>query len=90
MAAEPRPGTESAEYAERLTRLQTAWWKRVLDVQRPYRRHLQHYQADPKAAADLLRVGYRPDPKDADRATLAAWTSVARVLLNLHETITRN
>jgi hypothetical protein len=27
--------------------------------------------------------------KDADRPTLAAWTSVARVRLNLHETITR-
>ena len=27
---------------------------------------------------------------DIDPAELAAWTSVARVLLNLHETITRN
>ena len=27
--------------------------------------------------------------KDLDRAELAAWTSVARVILNLHETITR-
>ena len=29
-------------------------------------------------------------PPDVDPAELAAWTSVARVLLNLHETITRN
>ena len=29
-------------------------------------------------------------PPDLDPAELAAWTSVARVLLNLHETITRN
>ena len=32
----------------------------------------------------------RPAPADVDPAELAAWTSVARVLLNLHETITRN
>jgi hypothetical protein len=29
-------------------------------------------------------------PKDVDTAELAAWKSVARVVLNLHERITRN
>jgi hypothetical protein len=48
------------------------------------------YKADPKAAAELLRVGQHPLPANADAAELAAWTSVARVLLNLHETITRD
>ena len=38
----------------------------------------------------LLKVGYAPVPTDVDTAELAAWTHVARVLLNLHETITRN
>jgi hypothetical protein len=28
-------------------------------------------------------------PADLDACELAAWTSVARVILNLHETITR-
>jgi len=28
--------------------------------------------------------------KNTDATELAAWTSVARVILNLHETITRN
>jgi hypothetical protein len=55
-----------------------------------YRKHLAQYRADPKAAAALLAVGDRPAPKDMDAAELAAWTSVARVVLNLHETITRN
>ena len=32
----------------------------------------------------------RPAPAGVDPAELAAWTSVARVLLNLHETITRS
>lgn len=33
--------TEKETYTERLVSLETAWWKRLLDVQRPYRRHLQ-------------------------------------------------
>ncbi|HEV2086759.1 MAG TPA: class I SAM-dependent methyltransferase [Cryptosporangiaceae bacterium] len=31
------PGTAGADYADRLRRLETARWKRVLDVQAPYR-----------------------------------------------------
>jgi hypothetical protein len=55
-----------------------------------YHKHLAQYQAAPKAAAALLAVGDRPAPKDMDTAELAAWTSVARVVLNLYETITRD
>lgn len=33
--------TISAEYAERLVRLQTAWWKRIVPVQAPYRYNLR-------------------------------------------------
>lgn len=33
--------TEEAAYAQRLDRLESVWWKRVLDVQRPYRWHLR-------------------------------------------------
>ncbi len=54
-----------------------------------HERHRKQYKADPKAAGELLRVGYSPVPAGLDAADLAAWTSVARVLLNLHETITR-
>jgi hypothetical protein len=52
-------------------------------------RHLKEYREDASAAADLLSVGQSPIAKDMERPALAAWTSVARVLLNLHETITR-
>jgi predicted metal-dependent HD superfamily phosphohydrolase len=55
-----------------------------------YRRHRAAYQADPSAAAALQTVGFAPVPADVDPAELAAWTHVARVLFNLHETITRN
>ena len=50
---------------------------------------LAAYRADTKAAEDLLKVGLAPVPEALDKAELAAWTHVARVLLNLHETITR-
>jgi SAM-dependent methyltransferase len=33
--------TEEAAYARRLDALQRAWWKRLLDVQRPYRWHVR-------------------------------------------------
>ena len=55
-----------------------------------YQKHLQEYRQDIKAAAGLLHVGDRPMPKDLPEPELAAWTSVARVILNLHETITRD
>jgi hypothetical protein len=54
-----------------------------------YAKHLGQYRDDRKAASELLRVGQRPAPTNIDPADLAAWTSVARVILNLHETITR-
>ena len=51
--------------------------------------HHKHYEANPKEAAAALTVGLRPAAKDIAPAELAAWTSVTRTLLNLHETITR-
>src|SRR5262249_46376707 len=53
-----------------------------------YQKHLQQYTADPAAAEALLRVGDRPAAKEIPAPELATWTSVARVVLNLHETIT--
>ncbi len=51
---------------------------------------LAAYRADAKAAEALLKVGLAPVPATLDKAELAAWTHIARVLLNLHETITRS
>src|SRR5207302_1895808 len=44
------------------------------------------YKAKPEDAAKLLKVGLVPAPANADPIELAAWTSVCRVVLNLHET----
>ncbi len=54
-----------------------------------YEKHLAEYSKDKDAAQKLVSTGDYPVPKDVDVAELAAWTSVARVVLNLHETITR-
>jgi mono/diheme cytochrome c family protein len=55
-----------------------------------YARHLDSYTADAAAAQKLVATGQKPVPQGMNVAELAAWTSVARVVLNLHETITRN
>jgi mono/diheme cytochrome c family protein len=53
-------------------------------------KHRKEFAADPKSAQELLKVGLAPLPANTDPAELAAWTSVARVVLNLHEAVTRN
>lgn len=53
-------------------------------------RHQAHYTANPQDADAVLKVGIAPRPADVSAVQLAAWTSAARILLNLHETITRN
>jgi hypothetical protein len=55
-----------------------------------YKKHATEYRRDPIASQKLVHVGERPVPKGIDLAELAAWTSVTRVILNLHEAITRN
>jgi uncharacterized protein (TIRG00374 family) len=42
--------TEEPSYAARLVEIEGVWWKRLLDVQRPYRRHLRR-----------LRLGFALD-----------------------------
>jgi hypothetical protein len=53
-----------------------------------YDKHLAEFAADTEGAKALGRVGIRP-AAEGNAVELAAWTSVARVILNLHETITR-
>ncbi|HZI67604.1 MAG TPA: class I SAM-dependent methyltransferase [Thermoanaerobaculia bacterium] len=38
------PSTSRQGYTERLVREQEAWWKRLFDVQAPYRRHLRRLE----------------------------------------------
>lgn len=51
-------------------------------------RQLQRFEADPAAAAALLKTGDTPSDDRIATAELAAYTIVASVLLNLDETLT--
>ncbi|HXT59600.1 MAG TPA: PSD1 and planctomycete cytochrome C domain-containing protein [Pirellulales bacterium] len=53
-------------------------------------RQLAAYSRDRASADSLLKVGISPLPEGINHAELAAWTNAARVMLNLHEVITRN
>ncbi|MBL9137091.1 MAG: PSD1 domain-containing protein [Verrucomicrobiales bacterium] len=75
-------------FREVLARLPQSEEERTLLAMRAA--HGRDYEADPKAAEAVLSVGERAVPKDVSKAELASWTSVARVLLNLHEVITRS
>jgi hypothetical protein len=48
------------------------------------------YGKNSAEAESLLKVGLQPVPQGMDEAELATWTNIARVILNLHETITRS
>lgn len=49
-----------------------------------------HYKKDTAAAEKLIGVGaYKPE-KVADKVELAAWSTVASMILNLDETVTKN
>jgi hypothetical protein len=53
-------------------------------------KHYARYKSDSEAAGKLVSTGETPLPESVDVVELAAWTSVGRAILNLHETITRS
>jgi hypothetical protein len=55
--------------------------KKFLTAQR------EHLQNDKDEPVKIQTVGLAPSAKNADTIELGAWTSVCRVILNLHETI---
>ncbi|MCP4846639.1 MAG: DUF1553 domain-containing protein [Verrucomicrobiaceae bacterium] len=54
-----------------------------------YTENLQHYQSNKGAAIKLMQVGASPYNAALDISKLAAMTSVARLLFNLNESITK-
>lgn len=62
----------------------------VAALRRLYHGQRARYAADRSAAKGLIATGEWPVAGDLDPVELAAWTSVARALLNLHESITRS
>jgi hypothetical protein len=52
-------------------------------------KHRKQFGSNTAAAAEFGKIGLQPTPATIEAAQLAAWTSVARAILNLHESITR-
>ncbi len=52
-------------------------------------RSISHYKSNPKAAAELLKIGDSKNDPKIDPAELAAYTVTASALLNLDETLTK-
>jgi len=59
-------------------------------LEKLYRDNLQRFTASPEDARKFVSVGDSPIPEHARIPQLAAVETVTRVVLNLHETITRN
>jgi hypothetical protein len=55
-----------------------------------FEKQQKRYRTDMPSADALTSFGEAPGADGLKTADLAAWTSVARTILNLHETITRN
>ena len=51
---------------------------------------LAHFRADPADTAEYLKIGDSTVPGHLKLAELAAMSNVARVIMNLHEVITRD
>lgn len=62
----------------------------IATVREVLEKHLTQFGAEGTAAEALLKTGFAPVAAEVPPGELAAWTSVARILLNLHETITRS
>lgn len=58
-------------------------------LKRFYEEQFARFSANEEDAKKLLSVGISPSTRGDNLPELAAWTSVCRVLLNLHETLTR-
>ncbi len=52
-------------------------------------RQQELYRGSPEQAEAILEVGLAPRDEQFEPVDVAAWTAVTRVVLNLHETITR-
>jgi hypothetical protein len=78
----------NAAYRQALSRTATPEELKILEAL--LEKHRADFKKDVEGAKKLLSVGIAPLPKDAEPAELAAWTSVCRTILNLHEAVTRN
>ena len=74
-------------FRQAINRLPSA--KEMEIVKELVRSEATRFEADPKAAGQLVAIGELPAPDGIEAKELATWMVLARTLHNLHETITR-
>jgi hypothetical protein len=87
-----KPGADDAAkigYAVQLALARGAKPTELASLTAFLRQQREEYRAKPEDAAALLKIGQSDPGTGQDPVELAAWTQFCRVLLNLHETITR-
>jgi hypothetical protein len=80
---------ERIAYGVRLTLARSPRGDETALLQRGFKRRLAEFKRDPRAAEKLVKQGESPVNKNLDVVELAAYTTVANVLLNLDEFVTR-
>ena len=85
----PPNDNQRIEYAFRLATARKPSGKEAGVLRTLLKNRLDGYRRDPKSAANLLAVGEAPRDKRLNVVEHAAWTTVASVILNLDETITK-
>ena len=81
--------TERINWAYRYALSRLPQQKELEIVTQLFEKHKSEYTENPDVANTLAAIGEAPTIQGIDPIELASWTSVARVILNLHETITR-
>jgi hypothetical protein len=85
-------GHEAEERIRFAFRLATARWPRPHELQillSGLKEHIARFRAHPQAALELVRTGESPWNQQLDSAELAAYTTVASLILNLDEVVTK-
>ena len=78
------------QWAFRVALSRTATDREVAVLSTVFESDLKRFSVDVEAARSFLSVGESASPAKGNLPEAAAWASVARVILNLHETITRS
>ena len=91
MIAEPDTHPEQRlRYGFKLCLSRTPQSEELATLKTALETRLEYFRANPDEASKLLEIGTSPIPQQLDRAELAAYTTVARILLNLSEFITKS
>jgi hypothetical protein len=80
---------EKIAFAFRLATARKPTEREVSVLRKIYDRQVEAFRKDEKAALKLLSVGESPRDEKLDVLELAAWATVASVVLNLDETVTK-